>query len=546
MEANALLNPTKPPQRRLRFPVPTVGLDSSIPYFADSVESALIYDNMIPKSLGADIRKGWRYWLEAGAFYPGSVHTLMSYIGSDASDNKLFASIDNAGTTEVYDATIPDSPIGSPAFSDGSAVYPGRWSWVNYVNVAGSFLCAVSQGSGYWIYEPSGGWAQINDGAAPGEVDFPDSTVLADIDFIFVWKNRLWFVKADSSVAYYLPVYQITGTTAAFDFGPQLKHGGSIAFGANWTYDGGSGLDDFMVLMGTNGDVIIYQGTDPASASTFGLKGTWFTGRPSVGRRGFAQHGGDLLFITELGIVSVSDLVSGRIISASTGTFGARFNQTIATIISNTLGDNYWYLVPYFVDEVLYVGSPYVNIITNIALDFGINSLNQGWCSFSNMPAFCAVVHEGQFIFGMENGKLAQGFFGFNDEASYDGDDPGSEVVGRGQTFYHDLGDAASNKRVTRIKFNGVSEGAVAIAVKVVQEYDEQLVSVDAVPSTGGGVWDVGLWDAALWAASRASFRRWIGVSGYGKKLSVLWAIRGNGHTIIADYEMDFQMGLGL
>jgi hypothetical protein len=58
--------------------------------------------------------------------------------------------------------------------------------------------------------------------------------------------------------------------------------------------------------------------------------------------------------------------------------------------------------------------------------------------------------------------------------------------------------------------------------------------------------WDLAIWDESVWAAGSGSFHHWFGVNGFGKKLSLQFAMRGGGKVLATDYEVLYEKGIGL
>jgi hypothetical protein len=52
-----------------------------------------------------------------------------------------------------------------------------------------------------------------------------------------------------------------------------------------------------LVFVTDQGEVMVYRGTDPSSASTWALIGIWIVGAP-IGNRCLMKYGGDLLVLT--------------------------------------------------------------------------------------------------------------------------------------------------------------------------------------------------------------------------------------------------------
>jgi hypothetical protein len=383
-----------------------------------------------------------------------------------------------------------------------------------------------------------------------GKVYFPEFTSVtkADLAFIFTWKSRIWFLAENSATAFYLPVNSVTGQLQLFDFGPLLKNGGPLAIGVSWTYDSGAGIDDSLIIASFQGDVMLWEGTDPSTAATFALKGVWYAGRLPIGRRGFCQHGGNTLFLTEYGLIAISDLVAGKLHSTQLeGSFGYKVNPNLSRYISDTISTRYWFLSVYPVEETLVLGGPIYDSIRSIRQSFAMDSLSNAWFTISDMDIYCADVFKGQYIFGTRDGNVCRGFVGFRDGGSFDGVTPGTEVTGRVQGNFNGYGQNTLNKRMLRVKVYGISDGKPSIVVLYKAEYDlKTLLSTPSPVSTVLNTWNNALWNQAIWDTGATSFHKWIGVSGFGKMLSFQLAVRGSGRTLLTDFEALYETGLNL
>lgn len=526
-------------QKQVRLPAPLGGLNTAVSVLETPPTDALILDNFIIRPFGIEVRKGYKR--QYNAAFPDAVKTVMPYMGRDPSQNKLFCST-AAAFGPVYDVTTPGaSPPGAASVTPANAPdNAGEWYYTMFNTTGGNFLCCVQQGSGYWTYDAAGGW--IN--RVP---TFPDSTTPQDISFIFAWKRRIWFLKRNSAQAYYLPIDALTGATAMFDFGPVLQRGGYLHALASWTYDGGSGMDDALVIVSSQGDMLVYKGTDPASVTTFELKGRWYVGRMPSGRRNISQQGGDVYIITEYGIVSVSDFVSGKITAPSSqSTAAGKYNLSLAQYVSKYLTAEFWFLCPVPSENILLVGAPFLNPYLNIYQCFVQSQPSGGWSTITGIEPLCGDMYNGNFIYGTRDGYLNVGFYKFLDGDTYDEAGDGSEVTGRFLSGFFDYGSPTKNKRATRVRLLGLSDGVPAWAVKLKNEYDlSEFPSVTSPLSSLPSFWDVALWDLGAWLITSITFKKWVGVASFGKKLATQVAIRGSGYTLVTDYEVTFTEGLG-
>jgi len=94
-----------------------------------------------------------------------------------------------------------------------------------------------------------------------------------------LFKNRLYFTQKDTLTCWYLPVDSIGGAASPLYFGGIARNGGYLQTMGTWTLDAGQGADDYAVFVTSMGEIIVYNGTDPSSATTWALKGVWQLGQ---------------------------------------------------------------------------------------------------------------------------------------------------------------------------------------------------------------------------------------------------------------------------
>ena len=122
-----------------------------------------------------------------------------------------------------------------------------------------------------------------------------------------IWKhaNRLFFVQGGTMNAWCLPVHAVGGELVYIPLSGATKRGGSLLFGASWSVDSGSGLDDKCIFVTDQGEVVIFAGTDPTSSTNWRQEGCYDISRP-LGKNAHVKLGGDILVATIDGIVPLS------------------------------------------------------------------------------------------------------------------------------------------------------------------------------------------------------------------------------------------------
>lgn len=562
-------------QQQVRFPAPVLGNNTLDNAMAMGPEYTYVSNNFVSRPFGLELRKGYKEWLQNGVSLPAAVATLMTYSNPGGTTVKLFACTEDTNNV-VYDVSTPNTSLPPLPYSTPPSTTPyppalpiqymqagsgaqvnGEWSWVNFNTPTAAYLCCVLFGKGYYQYTPSTGWMKVPTNLGPGapatrevQFEYPTGTFhdASTMLFTFSFKGRLWFLQGGTGLAFFLPLNSVYGKAGVIDLGQFLTHGGGLAYACNWTYDSGSGIDDRLIFVGNNGDMVIYEGTDPSSASNWRQVGTWYVGRIPKGRRGFDQYAGDVLIVTEYGILSISDLVSGRITSMQgQSSVAPKVNPSIARGISAYINEKYWQLVNYPSEELIMLLAPYRTVENNVRQCWAMSHFNRSWTTFTVMEPYTAALHEGQFIFSDRNGKLYQGFTGYKDGTTYDETVAGNEVTGQFQTGFHDYGTPNSNKRAQRVRILGRTDGTPTYILRLVPEYEfSDMPTPGAASSTVSFLWDVALWDDALWQARSASWKKWFGVASFGKRLALQAAIRGSGYTLVTDYEITYETGIGL
>jgi len=157
------------------------------------------------------------------------------------------------------------------------------------------------------------------------------------------YRNRLYLVTqaqsegADDDVIgslYYGGVDEIQGALTEFDVAPLLKNGGMPYAVGTWTFDDSGGFDDRLVVYGSNGDLMIFEGSFPAGDDW--RKVAHFIISPPVCRNCFAKNGGDLLILTQYGVLSVAALAATAKDSTSVSYLSDKITPTITDYLLTT------------------------------------------------------------------------------------------------------------------------------------------------------------------------------------------------------------------
>lgn len=517
----------------------TVGLDVSTPLTDQDPRSAVILDNFFIRRHGNELRPGSLRWTTN---IPDTVLSLMSYNPPRGAGSAflpiLFAAAED---TNIYDVTSqsPEAFVPPVSVAMPGQIQPGVLSWTNFATAGTNYLVVCAAGGGVFTYDDVGGWVNVT---ALITTVVPGLSI--NFDFVMAWKNRLWFILNNTTKAFYLPTNSITGAAAEFDFGPLFIHGGDLRAMASWTVDGGDGIDDKLVLMAEGGDVLIYQGTDPAAAATFAIVGRWFLGRPPSGRRFMSKYGGDLALITEYGVEYMSRVLQARSEldpEAPRLDPARRFNEVIGQDVRASQG-NFWQLIWLPSEQSVIVTTPHIDPISGYQYCF--SAMSPGWSRMVGMPMACAEEFEGALYFGTTEGTVLKAFYGTSDNELSDGT-PGLPVVGALQTaFIAPNQDKVNLKRPVLVNLLFTGPQKPSLVVRINTEWTKQAVlGVPAFIDVVQSLWDVGLWDEALWSEEGYTWITWIGVEGLGVYASLRFNIQGGPRTIFTAWKLVYEPG---
>ena len=224
--------------------IPHKGLNTRSPFASMDPNDAISLNNVLVESYGLRTRRGYTEWA-TGLPSTNPVHSVLNYFPGTTVVAATVAAQpfqDMVGMTMVQprsaagpgpgiifvgqDSSLYNVTAGGPGPWTAEAVVTGAgpWNGVNYQNVAGNFYLATSEAGGYAIFNGTV-WVMPVAGTTPADIEGLDPTTIV---WVTTWKERVWFLAKDSTVAYYLPAGQITGKVTPFDFGTQMDHGGLV------------------------------------------------------------------------------------------------------------------------------------------------------------------------------------------------------------------------------------------------------------------------------------------------------------------------------
>lgn len=460
-------------------------------------KDAVILQNFWPGTTSVLLRNGFT---EYATGISGQVETLMAYNSGTAS--KFFA-----GAVDSYYNVTAGGAIGA---ADITGLANTRHQYVNITTSGGSFLLAVNGADKLIGYDGTNWYI---DGDASHDITGVDT---ADCSNITVFKNRVWFTEDHTLKAWYLGAAAISGGATALNMSSIFMLGGELIAAMTWTLDAGYGVDDYLAFITSEGEVAVWRLTDPTTPSGIALIGIWAMGAP-VGRRCYVKYAGDLLIITQDGVVPMSGaLQSSRLNPRVSITDKIQYAMSQAI---TSYGANFgWQLVSYAKGNQLYLNVPIAE--GQSQQQYVQNNITKAWCNFTGWEANCWELFEDEPYFGGD---------GFVGRAWNGASDNGAAIPGFALQAFREYG-GASQKQIESVRYHLRTNGSASIYGNVNVDYDTSDTSAQLNPSpVTAGLWDVGLWDTATWGSDLVTSAEWQGATGIGYTFAPLLKVATNG-----------------
>lgn len=477
--------------KTVTLPSPVGGWNARDSLTAMAPSDAVTLTNWWPLTTECRVRQGCTSWATG---ISGQVESLMVYAGGNTEE--MFA----VAGGNVYDV--------SAAGAVGAAVLSGltnsRWQWTNIATAGGNFLYIANGVDTPYLYDGAT-WTSITGASTPAIT----GVTTTDLDTPIVFKSRLWFIEDNSLKTWYLPVNSVGGAANPVDVSAVAQYGGYIVDHATWTIDAGQGVDDYYVIVTSMGEIIVYQGTDPSSSTTWALKGVWRLGHP-VGSRCLFKLGGDVLMISQDGLIPLGAALQSSRVNPRVA-LTDKIQQAVSSAVGSYGGNFGWQLLYYARENMLIMNVPVQE--GSDQQQYAMNTITKSWCNFTGWAANCWALYNDEPYFG-GNGTVCQ--------AWSSAADTGSNINASALQAFSNYG-TANQKRFTMMQPMFRANGSPAVASALNIDFMTDIAPASLTFTTPAyGVWDVGLWDAAIWGGDLSVIRNWQGATGIGQYAGIV------------------------
>lgn len=492
-------------------PAPIKGWNAKDALADMPADSAVALENFFPRQSDVTLRKGFA--AHASGVGSRAVESLMEYAGP--STTAFFA----AGGGVIYDVTSAGAESSSQ-----TGLSNNRWQHTMFATSGGNFLFCVNGADAPRYYDGST-WTQ------PSLTGITPATIVN----LMAHQRRLFFVFNNSTSFGYLAVTSIAGAVSTFDLGPLMNKGGHLIACGSWTRDGGDGSsDDLACFITSEGEVIIYSGDNPGTASTWALVGTFSIGKP-IGRRCVLPVGADIVVITQDGFVPMSQVMGTDRVKVQTKAASGMIQNAVSDA-TRTYGANFgWQCILYPQGQYALFNIP---LTSTTAEQYVVNTETGAWCKFKGQNAACWGMFGDDLYFGAQSGGLVR-------KADTGTSDAGADINGLIKPAFNYFGQRGKRKLFTMCRPLFQSNGELAVAIDLNVDFSNLApTSVPTSPALGAARWDSAIWDTAVWPDDIATLNPPITVYGIGDCAAPVIRVATNSLTVaLSAYDMVWQTG---
>ncbi len=497
-----------PQSQIFTIPAPTQGLVTNNPSGTGQLNTARLMENFFPSGKGVTPRGGTKLRVSV----PSAITGIFDY--DYGGKKRHFIAVANA--IYGFDDTDPEgSVLNEPDVADLAS---GRFSVVALGNREGTFLLWYNGENPVQIYDGTN-WSTVDSySIVDAEGDAAGDLSSGDVNFAWVYDNRVILLEKDSLNAYALIPGQTAGNITDMALGSVFSRGSYLVSGGVWSSDSGSGIDDRCIFIANSGEVAVYSG-DPdvlTGANAWQLVGVFDIGRP-VSKYGSFRIGGDWCVATDTGIIPMQ-AVLGRDVSALSVVSLARPIEDEWKLAIAKTGDllrESWHVIRWEDRNMLLISPATVSEDKDTFI-FVANTQNNAWTTFTGWDVNAFGILNKILFYGNHEGELFQ--------CDYGGTDNGKPFICRLCTEFTDCGSFGSYKIVGGIRPTWKYNTVVDIKSGIGVNHNTTFLHDPVIGSfiTYAPLWDLSHWDEVEWAGDIIDNYRadWQVVSGHGSYLA--------------------------
>jgi hypothetical protein len=475
---------------------PTGGLNGRDALGEQAPNDAFRLENWIPNNTSVDTRGGS---VNFATGMPGAVESVEVYTGGVGGKMLAFS----AGN--IYNVTLGGAV--------GAAIASGKTSnkitSAMFSNAGSQFLLIYSGADQPLSYDGT-----TLTGLTITGLTGSQNTLHSPLAF----KGRMYLAQAGQLGFYYLAVGAIQGAASFFDLQQQCLRGGSLATITSFSQDSGNGPADYCLFVTTEGEYVVYAGTDPSNATTWVLVGRYY-GPPPIGKKGWFKYRSDVYFITEEGVLSFSEIREGAQDEHDTEYLTSKLGKLFKDAVTAYQGTHGWCGIMYPRGAAIYLNVPMTSATNGRYVQFVMNTKTKdAWTEFTGWNAICWALFNRRAYFGTFDGRVVLADEGFTDN--------GAAITctcrQSWNTFDDENGMGEADKQFHFVTFAMSADGSPSVSCELNVNYeDDEPQFTTALTPPAGAEWDLADWDTADWAGSASTQNITVPVGKFGYIASI-------------------------
>lgn len=500
------------------LPAPIGGLNARDSLDTMEPTDAIVMDNYIPSETKVALRKGFQKYV---AMEDEKVRTLAEF--KHPTEPRFFAFAGGNVFNIASKTLIKDY---------GKEYKTSVWQYCQFKNRM-IFVNGMDEPQTFYLENDED---RFETAAFSG-----DGLVLNKLINVAVSKQRLWFVEKGSLKVWYSEgVSEVQGNLLSFDLSTIATQGGELMAVASWTQDGGQGIDDLTVFITSQGEALVYAGSNPNAADDWTLKGVYQISKP-IGYRCTLQYQGDVVIISEDGYIPLSKALPLEKANSSQIAFSDKIRGLVLERTRVSKSKEGW-------QGIIYGRGGYAifNVPVYQKFEQHVINVNTGaWCRFTGINAICWGLFQDRIYFGSEGGV-----FLFDEGYS----DDKVHILGHVEQAFSNLG-SNNLKKIQLLNPRTKSSTKYALVIYTNMDFEDRNVAYqENIGSYGMTKWNEAKWSTLAnpigtkWATLRGKIRsQWIANSATGFKASLVFKTKTRGNLIEwMDTGFRYEQGSGI
>ena len=464
--------------RTVTLPAPTRGLIMNENESFIQPGAALVLDNWKPTMKGCALRGGHELWTQLPETTP--VISMFQYISANV--QQLFA----GNATNLYNVSAADPLLVKASQTSGNYVAS------QLSNEGGDHMLVCNESGDYVLHFDGVTWATYDTGQIHTDPVLEVPPTCADgknLTYVWKYRNRYFFIEGGTMNAWYLPLNSIQGQLSMIPLSGSATKGGKLLFGATWSIDAGDGTDDKCLFVTDQGEVLVFTGSDPSTATNWRQEGRYATS-PPLGMNAHQSVGGDILVATVDGIIPISASINKDSSQLELAAITIAIKPMWRTEVA--LKRQYpWTMCKWDEYGGLFVtwpgghpGNQYCAVV-NIATG--------AWSRFTGWDAMCFGRMRGDMFFGTQTGQIMQA-----DRTGTDNGMPYTATLVGGWEMFSSQ-STTMVWRQARASFTSRAGEPFQPQLSATTDY---VVVIPTPPSAAPDPGTLDVWDQGLWATT--------------------------------------------